>query len=188
MPSLRQRLKKRLPTRESLSNNRWTKPLAPWLGERKLWHFSRRGVALGVALGVFFGFLIPLAQIPLAVGASILLRANVPMAAASTLVTNPATVGPLYFAAYKVGATVMGTRVPESPDELPGDAEADHGRGLVERTAALGKPLFVGLVIFAVIGGLLSYFLVSAIWNLRVRLARRKGHKARLSKRQGQAD
>ncbi|MDO5506360.1 MAG: DUF2062 domain-containing protein [Pseudoxanthomonas suwonensis] len=181
--SLRERLRRRLPTRESLSGNRWLRPLAPWLGERRLWHFSRRGVALGVALGVFFGFLVPLAQIPMSVGGAILLRANVPMAAVSTLVTNPATVGPLYFAAYRVGAALTGRRVPEAPEDLPGDANADSGRGPVERALALGRPLFVGLLVFASIGAGLAYALVSAAWTLRVRALRRKGRHGRLRDR-----
>jgi len=49
-----------IPSREALLTNRWLRWLAPWLGHPKLWHWSRRGVVLGVALGVFFGLLIPL--------------------------------------------------------------------------------------------------------------------------------
>ncbi|TXC67466.1 DUF2062 domain-containing protein [Piscinibacter aquaticus] len=73
--------------------------MGPALHHPRLWHLNRRGVALGLALGLFFGLLIPIAQIPLAGGAAVLLRANVPMAVASTLVTNPVTFGPVYYAA-----------------------------------------------------------------------------------------
>ncbi|MDO9012805.1 MAG: DUF2062 domain-containing protein [Gallionella sp.] len=63
----------------------------------RLWRPTRHGVALGVALGIFFGLLVPLAQIPLSVGMAVLLRANVPTAIASTLVSNPVTFGPIYY-------------------------------------------------------------------------------------------
>nr|WP_249221378.1 DUF2062 domain-containing protein [Cupriavidus sp. KK10] len=53
---------------------------------------SRRGLALEF----FFGLLIPLAQIPLSAAAAVALRANVPAAVASPLVTNPMTLGPIY--------------------------------------------------------------------------------------------
>src|SRR5690606_5517404 len=89
------RLNRLLPTREKLEASRWLRWLAPWLGHPRLWQWSRRGVALGVALGIFFGLLIPLAQIPLTAVAAIILRANLPAAAASTLVTNPVTFGPV---------------------------------------------------------------------------------------------
>ena len=71
------RLRKKMPTREQIQANRWLAWLAPWLGHPRLWHWSRRGVAMGVTLGVFFGLLIPIAQIPLSVGAAVLLRASV---------------------------------------------------------------------------------------------------------------
>lgn len=101
-------LRSHLPSREQLLQNRWLGWLAPFLGHPRLWRWSRRGVALGVAIGVFFGLLIPIAQIPLATAASIILRANIPAAAASTLVTNPITFAPIYYAAYKLGVWVTG--------------------------------------------------------------------------------
>ncbi len=79
-----ERLRAKIPSREQIHANRWLGWLAPWLEHPRLWHWSRRGVALGVALGVFFGLLIPIAQIPLSVAAAVVMRANVPAAAAST--------------------------------------------------------------------------------------------------------
>jgi uncharacterized protein (DUF2062 family) len=83
--------------------------LAPHLADPKLWCWSRRGVALGVAIGLFIGFLIPVAQILLAAAAAVVLRANVPIAAAGTFVTNPFTVPPIYYGAYQLGAWATGT-------------------------------------------------------------------------------
>jgi len=109
---LRTRLRSLTPTREKLLVSRWLRWLSPWLGHPALWCWSRRGVALGMALGVFFGLLIPLAQIPVTAAAAILLRANLPAAAASTLVTNPVTFGPVYFAAYRLGNWLTGAETP----------------------------------------------------------------------------
>src|SRR4051794_35702085 len=91
----------RIPSREHLQSNRWLRWLGPLLNDPRLWHMSRRGIALGLALGVFFGLLIPVAQIPVSAAAAVLLRANLPMAAASTFVTNPVTFGPVYYGAYR---------------------------------------------------------------------------------------
>ena len=41
------RLRAKVPTREQIQANRWLGWLAPWLGHTRLWHWSRRGVALG---------------------------------------------------------------------------------------------------------------------------------------------
>lgn len=167
--TLGERLRARIPTREQIHSHRWLAWLVPWLGHPKLWHWSRRGVSLGVALGVFFGLLIPIAQIPLSVGAAIVLRANVPAAAFSTLVTNPITFGPIYYAAYRLGAAVTGeTRASAKPPAI--DTEAS----LWKRIAAIGKPLFVGLVFTAVVMGLTTYGVITLIWRWRILSRRRK--------------
>ena len=78
-------LKKLLPKKDSVTSNRFLKWMGPTLLHPQLWYFSRRGVALGVGLGIFFGFLIPLAQIPVAAVSATLLRANVPTAIARSV-------------------------------------------------------------------------------------------------------
>ena len=93
----RDRLRRLGLSRDQLVANRWLAWLAPWLDRPRLWRWSRRGVALGVGLGVFFGLLLPVAQIPISAVAAVLLRANLPAAVGSTLITNPVTFGPIYY-------------------------------------------------------------------------------------------
>lgn len=180
-----QRLRRLMPTQEALQRNRWLRWLGPGLFHPRLWHMSRRGIALGVAIGVFFAFLIPIAQIPLSAALAVALRANIPAAVASTLVNNPLTFPPVYYAAWKVGSWMLGEEADEAdapvlPDALESTGignGATNGRGFWERTIdgmrAVGKPLVVGAVTFAVGFGALAYFLVNGLWHLRVRLKRR---------------
>lgn len=172
--SLLERLRARIPTREQISRNRWLAWLAPWLHQPKLWHWSRRGVAMGVAVGVFFGLLVPVAQIPLSVGAAMLLRANVPAAVASTLVSNPLTFAPIYYGAYRLGVWVTGEKAQRKDIEVIGTQEIEHTLSLWQRIAALGKPLVVGLCITAALMGLLSYGLISLVWRWRTVSKRRR--------------
>lgn len=174
--SLLERLRARIPTREQISRNRWLAWLGPWLQQPKLWHWSRRGVAMGVALGVFFGLLIPVAQIPLSVAAAVLLRANVPAAVASTLVSNPLTFAPIYYGAYRLGVWVTGEKAPPQDIEVIGTQELENTLSLWQRIAALGKPLVVGLCITALLMGLLSYGLISLVWRWRT-VSKRRGRR-----------
>lgn len=175
------RLRRLIPKKEHLQHTRWVRWLGPWLHHPRLWHWSRRGVAMGVALGVFFGLLVPVAQIPLSAAAAVVLRANVPAAAASTLVTNPVTFGPIYFAAYRLGQWVTGGHG-EVPPLAGGKAADETGEeGLWERLGRLGWPLLVGLAIAASVMGLASYGVISLIWSLRVRRKRRLGRRARMA-------
>lgn len=171
--SWRERLRAHIPTREQLHANRWLSWLGPRLLHPGLWRWTRKGVALGVALGVFFGLLIPIAQIPLSVGAAVVLRANVPAAAVSTLVTNPLTFGPIYYAAYRLGAWVTGDRSLPKVVATGGMKKIDPDTRLWQRVTALGKPLLVGLAITATLFALLTYGIITVIWRVWTLLKRR---------------
>jgi len=173
------RVRRLLPSPEAVRANRWLRWLGPALHHPRLWHVSRRGIALGMALGVFFGLLIPIAQIPFAAAAAVALRANVPTAVASTLVTNPVTFGPVYYAAWRIGKAVLGEPVaegdaPPAPDVAGAPADEGWFAGVRRALAGVGKPLVLGLAIMASAVGLATYLLVSWIWWLRVRWKRRR--------------
>lgn len=191
--SMKNKLKAWLPKAETVQNNRWLRWMGPVLNHPRLWHFSRKGIALGLALGIFFGLLIPVAQIPFAATVAVILRANVPMAVASTLVTNPITFGPVYYGAYRLGRAILGEPKPADEQasaelanlqELPARTQGTANRwrqGLGQLTT-VGKPLMVGLAVVATASGLAMYCLVSIIWILKTRWTRRKRLQARLAK------
>ena len=89
-------LKSLLPTHDSIKKSRLLSWLGPRIHDPSLWHVNRRAVARGVAIGAFFGLMVPVAQIPAAAIASLLLRGNLWIAAVSTLVSNPFTYAPIY--------------------------------------------------------------------------------------------
>lgn len=143
-PCMHPRLHRLLPPCERIHENRWLRWLGPHLLHPRLWHFSRRGVAVGVGLGVFFGLLIPIAQIPFAADSAVLLRANVPVAIGSTLVTNPVTFAPIYVLAHQVGAMLLGEIDARAPDfsiqPEPAIASDAHGwRQAWDGNPCLGK-------------------------------------------------
>jgi uncharacterized protein (DUF2062 family) len=165
---------KYLPTREQVQRYRVLRPLARRLQDRALWSMNRRSVARGVAVGLFFGILIPVAQIFFAVLAAMALRANIPAAAGSTLITNPFTFPFVYYLAYRLGSVVR---------PGGGDAQADleftqemarsvmevHGwvPRLQDLALSIGLPLAVGLATLAVAAALIGYLAVEAIWRWR---------------------
>ena len=170
------RLRHWLPRPETIRQNRWLRRLGPALHHPRLWHPSRRGLALGMALGFFFGLLIPLAQIPLSAAAAVALRANVPAAVASTLVTNPLTFGPLYYGAWRIGSAILGEPPAATPPPAPAAEPADESAWstALRRILGVGKPLIVGLAVMASVVGVATYFLVSAAWRLSVLWKRRR--------------
>jgi uncharacterized protein (DUF2062 family) len=187
------RLRRWMPTKESVAGNRWLRWMGPSLLHPRLWHLSRRGAALGAAIGVFFAFITPVAQIPLSAGVCMLLRANVPVAVVSTLVNTPPTFAPVYYGAWKVGSWMLGDSA--SDDQAPailakvGQLGSDVAslapsseswwQRWADRLAKAGKPLLLGALTFSVVFSTLAYILVSGGWHLRVRIKRRRRLAAR---------
>jgi uncharacterized protein (DUF2062 family) len=188
---MKNRIKSWLPSPDTVRQNRWLRWMGPILNNPRLWHFSRKGIALGMALGVFFGLLIPIAQIPASATLAVLLRANVPMAMASTLVTNPVTFGPVYYGAYHLGEWVLGQDSNDMPEALK---PLETSTEVIDRTwresishwfeqiTTVGKPLAVGLVILACFFGVAVYAVVSLLWVLKTRWSRRQRIRQRSAK------
>lgn len=166
-------MKRWFPSREHLSRSRWLGPLAHHFQDERLWQMERGSVARGVAIGLFFGLLLPLAQFLFAVAFAIWLRGHVAVAAAATFVTNPLTFAPLYWLAYRIGSTLLGQSRKESDaDAAQVAAQAEAAvtqQGWFSATwhAVLnaGAPLMVGLVVMAVAGALIGFLLVWLLWR-----------------------
>ena len=170
----RKLFRKFLPSHDSIKQNRYVGRLGPWLQHHNLWHLHRRSVAGGVAAGLFAG-LVPgsnpvqfLAAALIAIG----FKVNLPIAVAVTLYSNPLTIVPLYYCAFKLGELVLW----RGDGELPDMALGLEGKGLtewiptaLEWLASVGKPLLIGLPLLASLLAVVGYFAVDAAWRLQVK-------------------
>lgn len=162
-------LRRWLPNPQKMKSHR----LLSWMGSSlhhpRLWHISREGIARGAAIGLFFGFMVPVGQIPLAALVAFALHANLPMAALSTLVTNPFTFAPVYYFAYRLGSFLLGTDSAETIDANTFHTNPQQVGGWFDvwsdRLVRLGKPLYTGLTVLAVGSAAISYFLISWTWR-----------------------
>lgn len=163
-----ERLRTAVPTRTALANHRWLKPIAHHVLDPKLWRMHHESVARGAAIGVFWSFVIPVAQVLVAVAHCVWWRGNIAVAAGVTLITNPLTVAFWLWLAYKVGSVILNAPPPIKPAE---------GSGMVAYLAALGGPTVLGMGIFAVGGAVSAYALVKIVWRLQFWLKHRNRSK-----------
>jgi uncharacterized protein (DUF2062 family) len=167
-----------MPTRESLEHNRFVRPVAHRVLAPELWRFTRRSVPRGVALGLLVGIflLIPGLQIAGAALLALPFRANVPIAAAMTFLSNPATTPFILAASYYIGTRMLG-----------GTGDVSHLMAMIERHAGIGEwvhwlsseaapALILGLAIISIVCAAVGYLL--AVWLWRGRLARKWEHRA----------
>ena len=159
-----------LPHHDTVRNHRWIKPFGGWLHHHNLWHLHRRSVAGGVAIGLFCGLIPGPFQMVSAALLAILLRVNLPVAAFTTLYTNPFTILPLYVLAYELGAWVSGARNGAEIAHLPFPELHwyDWPVELWNWLAMLGKPFLIGLPLLAVSLSVAGYFGVRVAWRAAV--------------------
>jgi uncharacterized protein (DUF2062 family) len=174
--------RKYLPSHESIRQNRYIARFGTLLHHPNLWHLNRHSVAGGVAIGLFAGLVPGPLQMLTAAILAVPLRVNLPVALATTLYTNPLTIGPLYVIAYWIGTLLVpGDSAPFS--HPPGFDWSNLGawiRASFEWCLSLGKPLAVGLVALAIGLAIAGYVVVQVAWRVHVMLAwrRRKARRA----------
>lgn len=166
----------KMPKREELAGNKFLAPIAHRFLSPELWRFTRRSVPAGVALGLFCAFIIPLGQIFLAAFLALSVRANMPLAAAVTFVTNPLTVGFWAVVANRVGAFVLNI------DAAVGgiaNSELESGRWawLVDWFEVAAVTVF-GFGVLAVVSSSLGYFISGWVWRYLV--GRRRARRLKL--------
>lgn len=156
----------KLPSRDALMTNRWLKWAHPVLSKPEFFKFQRKSVARGAAIGVFFAFALPLAQIPASVFFAILMRTNIPVAVAATFVNTPLTFGPVYYLAYKLGDAILAAqRMTGLPEISTADIEVP-----------VSQAILLGSMLIAVTASTLAYLAVKASWKINAyqRLRRRQ--------------
>jgi uncharacterized protein len=182
--SLWQRLKARvraeIPSRDELQRHRWLAPVAHRLSDANLWHMKPESLARGVAIGTFWAFVIPFGQIIAAAAHCIWWRANIPVAAAITFITNPFTVGFWLYLGYRFGQLLLGLFGIDLGNGQAGTSVLSaEGLSWLEKAQAIGWPTILGMGTFAVGGALIGYFGVRwgawvwFLWRYQRRLRRR---------------
>ena len=172
-------LQRLLPHPDTIRNHRHLRWMGPALAAQDLWQLNRRSVAGGVAVGLFFAFMVPVGQFVMAAIAAVLLRVNLPVAMTTTLITNPFTFGPWYYLAYQIGALLTDAPAedPPTPATIPATGSFIDDFGLsFDALMAMGQPLLIGLSVLAVVFATLGYLLVHALWRWAawMRLRRRR--------------
>jgi len=157
---LRKFIRKVLPSHESVLNNRYVARLGPRLQHHNLWHLNRRSVAGGVAAGVFAGLIPGSNPVQFTAGAllAVAFHVNLPLAVLVTLYSNPFTIVPLYYTAFRLGQLVL----MQNGGTLPEIAWS------IDWLASVGKPLLIGVPLLAMLLTAASYFLIDWAWRISI--------------------
>ncbi|ADE13715.1 conserved hypothetical protein [Nitrosococcus halophilus Nc 4] len=154
-------LRRYLPPPHRLKEHKQLQYLGEWLSVPNLWHLNRRSVAGAVSIGLFIAFLPLPGQMLVAAIAAVWTRVNLPVSVLMVWVTNPLTMGPIFFFAYKVGTWLLGISVQEVTFELT-------WHWLQTRLVTIWEPFLLGCLVVGLVVGLTGGMLTLGLWRMEV--------------------
>ncbi|HAQ49215.1 MAG: DUF2062 domain-containing protein [Glaciecola sp.] len=166
-------INKFLPDHKTIREQKFLKLFGSMFQDPNLWHLNRHSASGAFGIGLFFAFWPVPFQMWLSAFAAIPLRVNLPLSIATVWLTNPLTMPPIFYGAYKVGAWVLGTDVREFEFQLSWE-------WLMGSVNTIGPAFLLGCMICSVVFGSLGYATMSFLWRRSVI----KSWQARRAKRQ----
>ena len=157
-------VQRKMPTRAGMERNKYLKPIAHRILVSELWRFTRRSVPRGVALGMLAAFLVPVGQIFAAVFLALPVRANVPIAAITTFITNPLTYPFWIAAANQVGKFVLQIDAMTEAQPINTQMQSEFGQWLSWLVREAGVTAF-GFLLFAIFFAAIGYVISSFGWR-----------------------
>ena len=170
---------KHTPTREEVLASRWLKPFGSRIRQSDLWRFTRRSVPRGVFAGLFVGIflMIPGLQIVGAALMSVPLRGNIPVAAAMTFLSNPATTPFFLLASMAVGSK-LGFHADFASFQALYNSGASLGRWAQWLLSDAAPAIISGLLVIALVSAFVGWVLSIVAWRWWVRHKWRKRARA----------
>lgn len=156
-------LRRYLPPPSSLKEHWLLGRLGARLHHPRLWHLNRRSVSGATGVGLFVAFLPVPFQFVLAGIGALWLRVNLPLSVALIFTTNPLTMGPAFYACYRLGAWMTG-----APGIEVGGNFKPGVEWLFDQLALIWQPLMVGSLIIASLASVLGYAGVQIAWRVYV--------------------
>lgn len=154
-------IRRYMPDHRTIREHKHLRFLGTLLHDPNLWHLNRRSASGAFAVGLFMAFVpVPFQMLLGAIGA-IAFRVNMPLSVALVWITNPLTMPPMFYFAYKLGTWVLGTPGREFNFELSYD-------WLLTELGAIWEPFLLGCFISGVVSALIGYLTVRGLWRLHL--------------------
>ncbi len=136
-------------------------PFRHLLQDHRLWGIRRRLVVPAFATGLFIAFLPVPGHTLMGALSALALRVNIPVAAISTWVSNPLTMGPMYYFAYRLGVTILG--VPPKPFRF--ELSIDW---VTHTLVNIWQPMLLGSLLLGSAAALVGYVALDLLWRTSI--------------------
>lgn len=167
----KQFLKKYMPTPEVIRQHKSLQIFGTLLHDANLWHMNRRSVSSAFAVGLFCMMMPIPFQTVLAAAIALVVRSNLPISVVLVFISNPVTMPPMFYFAYKVGAWILQTPPHQFSFELSWE-------WLGSELLNIWEPFLLGCFVVGAVCSLLGYISMRLIWRWSV--IKRLGEKRKL--------
>lgn len=154
-------IKRYMPNHKVIREHKHLQIFGSLLHDPNLFHLNRRSVAGAFAVGLFFAWVPVPFQMVLAAAMAIYLRVNLPVSVALVWTSNPLTMPPLFYFAYRLGSWILG--IPENKFHIELTFE-----WLSSGLAAVWQPFLLGCFVMGVGCSLLGYLGIRLLWRLSI--------------------
>ena len=144
--------------RHHLSKQWYMAPFRHLLHDHRLWSIRRRTVVPAFALGVFIAWLPFPGHMVTAILIALLLRINIPVAATVVWISNPLTVAPMFYFAYRLGRIILDVPVRPFSFEFSID-------WVTHTFVTIWQPMLLGCLILGAVSAVLGYAFLDFFWR-----------------------
>ncbi len=155
-------IKRYLPDHRKIRDHRHLRWLGNLLHDPNLWHLNRRSVSGAFSVGLFCAFMPIPFQMVLAAFLAIPARVNLPISAGLVWITNPVTMPPMFYFAYKLGAWLLDVEVQQ---HLQFEMSVAW---MMSELALIWQPFLLGSLILATGSAVVGNLLVRALWRMHI--------------------
>lgn len=153
--------KKYLPDHKKIKGKRYMKVFGNLIHDPGLWHINRYSASGAFAVGLFCSFLPIPFQMVVAAGLAIYFRVNLPLSVVLSWTTNPVTMVPMFYFAYKTGAWILGVPPNDFSFEL-------SFAWLQSELIHIWKPFLLGCLICGGTLSFIGYHTINLFWRYHV--------------------
>lgn len=155
-------IKRYMPDHHKIRNNKHLNAVfGTLLHDPNLLHLNRRSVSMAFFMGLLMAWVPLPSQMIMAAALAILVRCNLPIAVGLVWVTNPVTMPPMFYFAYKIGAWTLNSPERSFSFELSWE-------WLASELGAIWEPFLLGCAICGIVSAMLGYTLIRLLWRLHI--------------------
>ena len=155
-------LKKYLIKPNQIKDKWYLKPLKKILSTKELWILRGRTIKSGFALGLFIAFIPFPSHTIMAILGAARLKVNLPATILGTLVSNPLTIAPMFYAAYQLGAYIL------MLDEHDFNFSLSFS-WLKDSLSNTWEPLLLGSFFLGLFSAIIGYFFIDILWRISIK-------------------